>query len=213
MSGDAILPTDILLARARSIRALQGGEMNVYQRALDVLKSVSQQLNAPIAIVGGLAAIHHKALVTTLDVDVVVPQEWLDDFLEIGQKHGLTVKKRSSAGWHVVVYHDSEGEVEIHVLPTGCKTPRDPDYAPPIPSPQQLGVAEGLGYASFAGWVLMKLVANRDKDRYHLTEALRNASAEQIRNVVVTLRDFDPVYMAEFHRLLRASEDEDQSNW
>ena len=70
MSHHVPLPTDILYARARSIRALRGGEMNVYQRALEVLKKVSERLNAPIAIVGGLAAIHYKALVTTLDVDI-----------------------------------------------------------------------------------------------------------------------------------------------
>jgi hypothetical protein len=59
----------------------------------------------------------------------------------------------------------------------------------------------------------MKLVANRDKDRYHLTEALRHASQQQISDSVVMLRDVDPVYMAEFNRLIRAAEDQDQSNW
>jgi hypothetical protein len=37
-------------------------------------------------------------------------------------------------------------------------------------------VASGLGYASFAAWVALKLVANREKDRYHMIEALKKAS-------------------------------------
>jgi hypothetical protein len=63
----------------------------------------------------------------------------------------LTIKKRSSLGWHVVTYQDPDGEVEIQVIPSGRKTPRDPEYAPPIPNPLQLGVVQGLTYASFAG--------------------------------------------------------------
>jgi hypothetical protein len=76
-----------------------------------------------------------------------------------------------------------------------------------------LGAERGLGYASFAGWVQMKLVAARDKDRYHLIESLKQAPAEQIAEAVQALRSLHPSYLAEFNRLLRAAQDENRENW
>jgi len=59
----------------------------------------------------------------------------------------------------------------------------------------------------------MKLVANRDKDRYHLGEALRRATPEQVAAVVQRLRGLDPSYLREFERLLRAAEAENSDRW
>jgi len=108
---------------------------------------------------------------------------------------------------------DAEGTVEIQIVPEGENSPRDPPHAPPNPSPQALGVEQGLGYASLPGWVAMKLVANRDKDRYHLIESFKRATPEQIAEIVVHLRTLPPVYLKEFERLVRAAEDENQENW
>ena len=164
-------PPDVLWDRAASIRAVRGVQVNPFSRAIEVLERVAQRIDAPIAIVGGLAAIHHHAAVTTLDIDIVVPRAKLAAFVDEARHQNLTVTKTSPRGWHCVLYRDAEGEVEIQVVPEGETAPRDPEYAPPVPSPQQLGVDRGIGYASFAGWVIMKLVAARDKDRYHLGEA------------------------------------------
>jgi hypothetical protein len=78
------------------------------------------------------------------------------------RQRGLTLQRESAEGWHRLVYHDPEGDVEVKVIPAGKRSPRDPPHAPPIPTPQELGVEQGLGYASFADWVAMELVANRD---------------------------------------------------
>ncbi len=166
-----------------------------------------------MAVVGGLAAIHYHTQITTVDIDVVVARDGLDAFLAEVQRRGITVKKHSAAAWHQLEYHDAEGKVEIEVVPEGRKSPRDPAYAPANPSPQELGVEAGLGYASFAGWVVMKLVANREKDRYHLIEALKKATPEQIAEAVQRLRPLHASYLREFERLTRAAEDEDQKNW
>jgi hypothetical protein len=111
------------------------------------------------------------------------------------------------------VYHDPEGDVEVEVIPAGKRSPRDPPHAPPIPTPQELGVEKGLGYASFADWVAMKLVANRDKDRYHLGEALRRVTPDRVASAVQRLRGLDPSYLREFERLLRAAEAENPDHW
>ena len=76
-----------------------------------------------------------------------------------------------------------------------------------------MGVASGLGYASFAAWVALKLVANRDKDRYHLIEALKHASEAQVAEAVMKLREMDPSYLREFLRLFQTAQDESQETW
>ncbi len=187
--------------------------MNQFSRANEALERLAVALDCPIAIVGELAAIHHRASVTTTDIDIVVPRDKLQVLVGAAPQHGLKVVRESPRGWHRLEFVDAEGPVRIEVVPAGEKSPRDPEHAPPNPSPQELGVASGVGYASFAGWVAMKLVANRDKDRYHLIEALTQAAPEQIAEAVVQLRSMHPSYLAEFHRLVRAAEDESQENW
>jgi len=59
----------------------------------------------------------------------------------------------------------------------------------------------------------MKLVANRDEDRYHLGEALRRGTPEQAASVLQRLRGLDPRYLREFERLLRAAEAENSDRW
>jgi hypothetical protein len=213
MQPDILSPTNELFHRAAAIRAVQGAAMNVFSAALESLQRVSERLNSPIAIVGGLAGILHQAVVTTLDIDVVVDRDRLDDFVRECEADGMEVRQRSEHGWHKLTFRHESESVSIEVIPEGEKSPRDPDFAPPTPGPQELGVAQGLGYANFAGWVAMKLVANRDKDRYHLVEALKKASLGQTAEAVVKLRTMHPSYLREFERLMRAAEDENQENW
>ena len=187
--------------------------MNRFSRALEALGRAVDQAGGTAAIVGGLAGIHHNALITTLDIDIVVDRSKVEAFLSEAAQQGIALKKRSEAGWHVLEFDDPDGPVEIHLIPEGEKSPRDPDHAPPTPSPQALGVSAGLGYASLAGWATLKLIAGRDKDRYHLTEALLRASEQQIAEIVVALRPLDPSYLKELHRLLTNAERERQDNW
>ena len=198
---------------AAPVVAVTGGVVNRFSRVLDALRRVADRLNAPIAVVGGLAAIHHHVPVATLDVDIVVDSTQLERFLQAAEQEGLTIKRHSTRGWHVLEFVDVEGAVVVEVIPSGETTPRDPAYAPPTPTPQELGVTSGLDFAEFAPWVALKLVANRDKDRYHITESLKHATPGQVAAVVVRLRTIDPSYLREFERLLKAAESERHDSW
>jgi hypothetical protein len=204
---------DVLYRNAAAIRAVEGREMNQFTRALAAFERLSDAIDAPLALIGGLAGIHHRAVVTTMDIDIVVPANKLSAVLDEAPSCGLTVKRASDDGWHRLSFTDEQGEVDIEVVPAGQNSPRDPAYAPPTPDPRELGVDRGLGYASFAGWVVLKLVANRDKDRYHLVESLKHASEADVATAVQRLRPLNPVYLKEFERLLRAAEDEKQDDW
>jgi len=197
-----------------SIRAVTSDEKNRFSDCLAALRELAAALDDPIAIVGGFAAIHHGAAVTTLDIDICVSRGRLAAILEAAPRHGLRVRTESPHGWHALVFAHPDGDLEVHVIPEGEKSPRDPIHAPPNPGPRDLGVATGLGFAEFASWAAMKLVAGRDKDHYHLVEVLQRRSEGDIATLVEKLRPLDPSYLATLERLLRAAEDErGQESW
>jgi len=188
--------------------------VNRFTACLSALEAVARGLDAPVAVVGGLAAVHHGALVTTLDVDIAVAKDKLALILAECPRHGISVQAESANGWHRLRFEHAEGPVEIHVIPEGAKSPRDPPHAPSNPGPRDLGVEKGLGYAAFAPWAVMKLVASRDKDRYHLIEVLKCAGELDISRVVHRLRSLHPSYLQEFDRLVQAAEEEKgQARW
>ena len=198
---------------AASLFSVTSQQSNRFSRALDKVRQVVGELNFPLAIAGGLAGIEHGTGVTTLNVDLVVPAGRADEFAEAAVNAGLVWISRSKAGWHRLEFSDPEGNVAIECLPAGERSPRDPADAPPIPEPSDLGVTSGLGYAALPGWALMKLVANRDKDRYHLGEAIKHFDESTIASVVQVLRAQPERYLQEFQRLLRTRHDEDPRNW
>jgi hypothetical protein len=203
-----LTPTQILYARAASIRAVRGTEVNSFSEAVAALERAALAADTSVAIVGGLAAVRYRVDVTTVDIDIVVPLGQMAAFLQAAESQGLHLKNRAADGWHSLEFRHGEATVAVEVLPEGGRTPRDPADAPPIPHPRELGVERGLGYASLAGWVVLKLVAARDKDRYHLVEVMKVATPEEIANCVVAVRKLPSRYMAEFDRLVRAAEDE-----
>lgn len=201
-------PAAELYSRAASVRAVMERETNRFTACLEQLSRVALEIDSPIAVVGGLAAIRHGARVTTLDVDIVIAKDRLDAMLEAASNHGFRIDRRSARGSHRLTFLHPEEDVSVHVIPEGEKSPRDPQAAPPIPGPRELQVERGIGYAAFAPWVEMKLVAGRDKDRYHLIEVLKNRSEADLATIDVRLRRLDPRYLGEFERLVRAAEEE-----
>ena len=144
----------VLWQNAAAVCAVEGREVNQFTRALGALERLAAAIDVPVAIVGGLAGIHHRAMVTTLDIDIVVDEDKLAMVIEQAPIVGLVVKQVSDDGWHRLAFEDEQGVVHIEVVPAGRKSPRDPDYAPPTPGPRELGVETGLGYATFAGWAV-----------------------------------------------------------
>ncbi|EMI24776.1 hypothetical protein [Rhodopirellula europaea] len=196
-----------------SLLAMTPGQNNRFTRALQQIERLADQLEMSIAVAGGLAGLQHETGVTTLDIDLVIPSGRADEFGRAAESAGFRWVNRSDNGWHRFVLDDPEGEVSIECLPAGKNSPRDAADAPPIPEPGELGVLQGIGYANLTGWVLMKLVANRDKDRYHLGEAVKRMDEAKVATVVQHLRKYPLRYLQEFHRILQASQDQDSTNW
>src|SRR5437773_6860703 len=69
-------------------------------KALATLKALSRKEGIPLAIVGGLAAIHHGYERFTKDIDVVVQSENLDILTRVAPQYGIKVIWNDPDGWH-----------------------------------------------------------------------------------------------------------------
>lgn len=172
--------------------------------------AAADRLGIPVAVVGGLAGIHHGSGVTTLDADLVVRPDDGDRLAaELDQDDRCEWKRRSDSGWHRLIFTAAGGVgLDVKLLPAGRTI--DPDRAGtlPIPDPRELGVESGLGYADLAGWVVMKLAAGRAKDHYHLHEVLKRIDQGSLGQVVTRLRTVAPEHLPTLDRLFREAEDD-----
>jgi hypothetical protein len=168
---------DVLERGSESIRAVTAGEQNRFTRAFNALNQLALASGTPLAIVGGLAAIHFGYPAVTEDIDVVVARDALDRLLVDAPQFGFKVKWRSDVGWHTLQFED----VEINIVPEGGKAR---DSAPTtIPGPTKLGVAAGLGYSDLPGWIELKLSSGRAKDRTHIVEVLKTSAPDKISEI------------------------------
>src|SRR6266576_4623025 len=118
-----------------------------FARALATLKALARKEGIPLAIVGGLAAIHHGYERFTMDIDVVVRSGNLDVLARVAPQYGIKVIWNDPEGWHKL---QCEG-VPVDIVPEGRKPRKDAPAV--IPGPERLGVRAGAGYAGIAGWV------------------------------------------------------------
>lgn len=185
-----------------SVRAVNGKEQNRFTRAFDALNRLAVAAQAPLAIVGGLAAIRYGYPAITEDIDVVAPRDALDSLLQQAPQYGFRVKWRSPKGWHTLTFE----EVEINIVPEGG---RARDTSPTtIPGPLTLGVSSGLEYAALPGWIELKLMSGRTKVRTHVVEVLKVLDASTIAEVAAHVRQVHPSYGELFEQLRVEADDE-----
>src|SRR5436305_9181115 len=153
----------------RVVAAVKGQEAqeSKFARALATLQTLSRKEGIPLAIVGGLAAIHHGYERFTKDIDIVVRSGNLDTLPRIAPQYGIKVIWKDPDGWHKL---QCEG-VPIDVVPEGRKPRKDAPAA--IPGPEQLGVRDGADYADVAGWMETKLGSYRVQDRADVVQVMK----------------------------------------
>ena len=100
---------------SESIRAVTSSEQNRFTRAFEALNRLATASSTPLALVGGLAAIHFGYPAITEDIGIVVPRDALDRLLDEAPRYGFKIKWRSKIGWHTLTFED----VEIKMVPEG----------------------------------------------------------------------------------------------
>jgi hypothetical protein len=195
---------DALVNLERTVAAVKDREVqdSKLARALATLTALARKEGIPLAIVGGLAAIHHGYERFTKDIDVVVRSRHLDILARVAPQYGIKVVWNDPEGWHKLQY---EG-VAIAVVPEGRKPRKD---APTdIPSPEQLGVREGADYAGLAGWMETKLGSYRVQDRADVVQVIKVTTGANLRKVRKYLDKRHALYLGRFDELLEAAKEE-----
>src|ERR1700737_1484138 len=93
---------EALVNLERMVAAVKGqeGQESKFTKALATLKALSRNEGIPLAIVGGLAAIHHGYERFTKDIDVVVQSGNLDIFTRVAPQYGIKLIWNDPDGWH-----------------------------------------------------------------------------------------------------------------
>ena len=175
--------------------------------ALEALEQLANNEHMPIAIVGGLAAIHYGYPAATQGIDIAIAQKDLATLISCSRSYGFKVEWESKLGWHTLIH----GDVEINVVPEGGSA-RDSSPTT-IPGPVELGVTSGLDYASIERWIELKVSSGRRKDQAHIVEVLKTCSAEIIEVISGYLGTCHDDYADTFSELLDVAQAErDQEN-
>jgi hypothetical protein len=195
---------EALVNLERMVAAVKGEEApeSKFVKALATLKALSRKEGISMAIVGGLAAIHHGYPRFTRDIDVVVQSRHLDILTRVAPRYGIKVIWKDPDGWHKL---QCEG-VPIDVVPEGRKPRKDAPTT--IPNPQQLGVREGAGYAGIAGWMETKLGSYRVQDRADVVQVIKATAPAALRRIRKRLAKAHPIYVRRFDDLLDAAKEE-----
>jgi hypothetical protein len=177
-------------------------EVNRFTRALQDLQQLALQYHIPLAIVGGLGAIHFGYPAATQFIDIAVGREHLGTIIKAAKQLGFKVAWESKLGWHTLTHED----VEINIVPEGGKAR---DTSPTlIPGPDQMGVKSGLEYASIESWMELKISSGRQKDRAHVVEVLKVADHSTIEGIRTHIRSVHEAYERVFAELLADAESE-----
>ena len=205
LAREILAATTTLERDSESVRAVMAAEDNRFTRALAALQKLAEAEGIPIAIAGGLGAIRYGYPAVTQDIDVAVGREHLEAFVRAAPRYGFKVTWEAKSGWHTLTF----GEIEINVVPEGGKARNTAPTT--IPGPVQLGVSQGLAYASLAGWMELKLSSARQKDRAHIVEVLKKTPPQTIQEVRQYIAQVHQDYLTLFDQLhQQAREEQDQ---
>jgi hypothetical protein len=200
----AIDVADALVNLERMVAAVKGRDASEskFAKALAALDVLSRNEGIPLAIVGGLAAIHHGYERFTKDIDVVVPSQHLDILARIAPQYGIKVIWKDPDGWHKL---QCEG-ISIDVVPEGRKPRKDAPAV--IPGPEQLGVREGADYAKLGGWMETKLGSWRVQDRADVVQIIKRSTPATLRRIRKQLGKAHASYVQQFDELLATAKEE-----
>ena len=176
-----------------------------YGRVVRSIDYVLQAIDCPGIVGGGWAVWRHGYVSrVTQDIDIVLPNDRIDDFLQAAAVSGFQVLVQIAGRWPKV--HHKETDVQVDILPEGERPGIPPDFAPTtIPSPKSLG-ATGvtLQYIGLANLIELKLAASRLKDKADVAELVR-ANREKVDEVRQHLAIVHHQYAEEFDRLVDQS--------
>ena len=176
-----------------------------------VIRDVDRVLAATqsTAVLAGGWAVwwHGYAERVTQDVDIVLPENQISDFIRTAELAGFQVLTIPAGRWPKVQH--KETDITVDILPEG-KQPGTPTRLAPtlIRHPSQMGgVASRLSFVSYPALIELKLAAGRPKDVVDVLELLR-ANPETIDDVRAHLASIHGDYLTRFEELVKMARED-----
>jgi hypothetical protein len=172
--------------------------------ALRALKELSVEEGIPMAIIGGVAGVHHGYEGCTQDMGVVVSVSDAQRIIRSGHEYGFKLGDYNAR--MCILWYNG---LKIDVVQEGMCTGDNRDLTN-IPSPAELGVTQGLQFVSLEKWVHLKLASGRGKDLADIVEVLKRKNPAEIEEIEDYLMHASLRYAEKFAQLVETAEREKQ---
>jgi hypothetical protein len=182
-----------------------------YGRVVHAVDHLLQIMDCEAVLGGGWAVWFHGFLGRiTQDMDIVLPADRIEEFLQVVAESGFEVLPHDAGRWPKLRH--TKTDVKVDIWPEGGRPGTTSKPAPTtIPHPSQLG-AHGprLLYVRLEALIALKLAAGRAKDDADVVEIIR-VQPEQIDAIRQHLTTIHTDYVGAFDRLVeRAREQRDE---
>ena len=178
-----------------------------YGRVVHALDQVLRACECEAVVGGGWAVWRHGYIGrVTQDVDIALPSDKLDDFLEAAAVRGFVVLTPPAGRWPKL--HHKETGVDVDVLPEGGRPGVASRPAPTtIAHPRAMGAVRGtLKYITLPSLIELKLAAGRLRDEADVIELARE-NQDRLEEVRRHLQSVHPQYAVRFEELLGQIDD------
>ncbi|MBL8794260.1 MAG: hypothetical protein JNM56_10160 [Planctomycetia bacterium] len=174
-------------------------------RAVDHLLGITQIE----AVLGGGWAVwfHGYAGRVTQDLDVALPADRIEEFLQSAAVSGFELLARQEGRWPKMIH--KETRIQVDILPEGAR-PGTPSRPAPttIPHPSRMGASIGrLRYINLPCLIELKIAAGRARDHGDIVELLR-VNADQAAGIRQHLAEVHPDYVKVLDELERAAREQ-----
>jgi hypothetical protein len=179
-----------------------------YGRVVQALDRVLAACDCESVVGGGWAVWRHGYIGrVTQDIDVVLPNAKLAEFLQIASVSGFDMINVPTGNWPKLT-HRATG-IDVDILPEGSRPGTATRPAPStIAHPSVMGAERGrLKYMSLAALVELKLAAGRLRDEADVVELLRE-NPDQIEQLRIHLASVHPQYADRLAELIERSHEE-----
>jgi hypothetical protein len=182
-----------------------------YGRVVLGIDRVLAACDCEAVVSGGWAVWRHGYVGrVTQDIDVALPKDRIDDFLQTAAVSGFEVLKQPEGRWPKLQHRETG--IDVDILPEGGRPGTASRPAPTtIPHPKAMGAVRGtLKYSSLDSLIELKLAAGRLRDEADVVELARE-NPERVDDIRRHLHAVHPRYASRFEELL-AQVDESAGN-
>jgi hypothetical protein len=182
-----------------------------YGRVVQAIDRLLEIMVCESVVGGGWAVWYHGFLGRiTQDVDIVLPADRIEEFLQVAAVSGFEVLPRVEGRWPKVRH--KETDVKVDILPEGGRPGTNARPAPTtIPHPALLGAkGASLRYVRLEALIELKIAAGRAKDDADVVEMVR-VHPEQVDAIRRHLTTVHADYVKAFDLLVeRARQQRDE---